>query len=85
MSEFEFEGCQIRISNRGSLPAQPVNPPLEKYEMEVDGHPYAFFMVDREDTPVVPFTGSPVHPALAYNRDWIDRIVRYAIQEGHLK
>jgi hypothetical protein len=53
--------------------------------MEVDGHPYAPFMVDRADTPIVPFTGSPEHPVLLYNRNWIVRIVRYAIQEGHLK
>jgi hypothetical protein len=85
MSEFEFEGRQIRISSRGSLPAQPVNPPLEKYGMEVDGHPYASFMVDHADTPVVPFKGSPVHPVLPYNRDRVGRIVRYAMQEGHLK
>jgi hypothetical protein len=85
MCEFQYEGHQIRIRSRGSLPAQPVNPPLEKYEMEVDGHPYAFFMVDRADTPIVPFTRSPEHPALVYNRNWVDRIVRYAIREGHLK
>ena len=85
MCEFKHEGHQIRIRRRGSLPARPVNPPLEKYEMEVDGHLYAFFMVDREDTPTVPFTGSPEHPVLVYNRNWIVRIVRYAIREGHLK
>jgi hypothetical protein len=85
MSEFEYEGHRIRISSRGSLPAQPVNPPLEKYEMEVDGHPYTSFMVDRADAPVVPFKGSSVHPDLPYDRDWVDRIVRYAIHEGHLE
>jgi hypothetical protein len=85
MSEFEFEGRQVRINSRGSLPAQPVNPPLEKYELELDGHPYSFFMVDHADKPVVPFKGSLAHPVLPYNRDRVDRIVRYAIDNGHLR